>query len=140
MDREELNKKAVEKIETALEAYEQEPFEDFISREKAIEDVVKCTDMNDDTMDVLIEKLQALPPVQPVGRKGRWILSGGKYRCSECGEKAKYIFDKSKGGYNEYEQFRSDFCPNCGADMRNSNQTENVIDGFKAFTDYVWGK
>ena len=39
--------------------------EDCISREAVIEDVIKCTDMNDDTMEVLENKVRALPSVQP---------------------------------------------------------------------------
>lgn len=115
MTREELNKKAVVKPKTAIEAYDRDPCEDCISREKAIEDVVKRTDMNDDTMDVLIEKLQALPPVQPSRRKGKWIDTQPYYH--DVYDKNAYYCSNCHDYYTRDWQ-EMNFCPNCGADMR----------------------
>lgn len=40
-------------------------------------------------------------------RKGKWIKTGGSFRCSEC------------MGMPEFKDIRTlKFCPNCGADMR----------------------
>lgn len=52
--------------------------------------------------------------VQPERKKGKWIeipdeVFASTYRCSECG--AEPLFDGS-------EYALSNYCPNCGADMR----------------------
>lgn len=54
-------------------------------------------------------------------KKGKWIIWGGmdipenhgKHKCSECGEFAPTRYDKPL-----IKECLSDFCPNCGADMR----------------------
>lgn len=51
------------------------------------------------------------------GDNTSWILSGGYFRCSVCNEKALLKLDKSCGGYKEYRQIRSRFCPYCGRKM-----------------------
>ena len=69
----------------------------------------------------------ALPSVQPERKKGRWErhntyhgddTSGfidPDWRCSECGRQANV---------NEWFMYDlTDFCPNCGADMRGDNET-----------------
>ena len=58
-----------------------------------------------------------LPSVSSQPKTGRWVLSGGYWRCSECKEKALLKFDKSKGGYNEYGPVKSNYCPKCGIKM-----------------------
>lgn len=56
-----------------------------------------------DCKDAATSVLADLPPAQP--RKGRWKGEGlGDYRCSLCGE--------------IHTRTRTNFCPNCGADMR----------------------
>ena len=54
-----------------------------------------------------IEALECAPP------KGHWIFDteDGYYKCSECGSLAE--IDSVTNDY-----WRSNFCPNCGADMR----------------------
>lgn len=49
-------------------------------------------------------------------KRGEWVdhtIPGGtkRYVCSYCGKNA--MFD-----LNKWDQIRSNFCPNCGADMR----------------------
>lgn len=51
------------------------------------------------------EELERLPPIQP--KRGRWING----HCSECNEHAPYWCMAST-------YHASNFCPNCGADMR----------------------
>lgn len=53
---------------------------------------------------------------QPV-RHGWWIMRGGKWRCSECGQKALLRLSDATGGCREYEYYRANYCPNCGAKM-----------------------
>ena len=57
---------------------------------------------------------EPLPPAQPERIKGRWIsadaiFGGEPFYCSECGENTR---DTVMG------KPRWNFCPNCGADMR----------------------
>ncbi len=54
--------------------------------------------------------------VQPV-RHGRWFMRGGKWRCSECDQKALLRLSDATGGCREYEYYRANYCPNCGARM-----------------------
>lgn len=46
--------------------------------------------------------------------KGRWVIRGGKRYCSHCGERACVTRDREDFWYTKGTQF----CPNCGADMR----------------------
>ena len=91
---------------------EEEYCEDTISREAVIEDVMKCTDMNEDTLDVLIEKTEQLPPVTPSSRKGHWIeVTNGRggHECDLCHEYAP--------SYQDGDEYLTKYCPNCGAEM-----------------------
>ena len=64
--------------------------------------------------------LKSLPPAQPEREKGKWIVCGDNHVCSECDEFALCdAYDVLETG--EYQEKLSDFCPNCGADMRQSN-------------------
>ena len=57
------------------------------------------------------EQLEALPSAQPERKTGKWIDETFKpwglvyhpYKCDQCGE---------------HSEADSDYCPNCGADMR----------------------
>ena len=97
---------------------------DTISRAKAIETVMECYD-NDELFEVYEDKLRELPPAQPERIKARWLpigmadAVGGEsamwgdeiayHACDNCWQQAL-----EKDG----EEVLSDFCPNCGADMR----------------------
>ena len=64
--------------------------------------------------DTISRKAAIEPPSQPKRIKGRWISSdaifgGEPFYCSECGENTR---DTVMG------KPRWNFCPNCGADMR----------------------
>ena len=128
-------------IELAIEVLKQEPCEDAISR-KAVVDIFKCrVDMLErriarrngsnfydqteaigifqlkiDEANKYVELINNLPSVQPKEprRKGKWIKSNipeEDYTCSECGG-ACWYYDYERG------VAKSDYCPNCGADMR----------------------
>ena len=49
--------------------------------------------------------------------RGRWIMRGGYFRCSECDAKSLLRNAGGTGGYREYDQVQSKYCPNCGAKM-----------------------
>ena len=89
---------------------------DLISRQAAIEALDKRFDsipMEQTTEILLLRKdLRELPSVQPERINGLWIEHDDGItacECSVCHEK-----------YNLYEEdvFGRNFCPNCGADMR----------------------
>ena len=94
---------------------EQEPCDDAISREAVIELTFNEPNYTD-ALNVLTEirdKVKELPSVQP-SRKGHWIKSdipNEEYVCSKCGGACWYY---------DYQGAvaKSNFCPNCGADMR----------------------
>ena len=97
-----INQAAFEALDMAIEALSQESSEDVISRQAAI-DVASgyCHPAN------IADELRKLPSAQPERIRGRWIekpnVHGVAY-CSLC----------------DYELHTNDtnFCPNCGADMR----------------------
>lgn len=58
--------------------------------------------------------------VAPV-KHGHWYNRGGRFRCSVCNNKALLKDIGGTGGWShEYEQQKSPYCPNCGADMSNT--------------------
>ena len=105
-----------------LKTLEQEPCEDCISRQAAIDAICKACSVDDDYYecdgypktstwcDELVA-LRALPSVTPQPKTGHWIAVENEememvgYYCSECDLPM------------ETEQ-RTNFCPNCGAKMR----------------------
>ena len=50
--------------------------------------------------------------------KGRWIMRGGKRYCSVCQQRACVTRDSDDFWYTA----GTDFCPNCGADMRGESE------------------
>lgn len=92
--------------------------DDTISREVAIEAARKCHVKEVTPAYMLIDKaeimteLMMLPAAQPQRMRGRWIpdnlVGGGYWKCSAC--------------KHPTEAFAAnviyDFCPFCGADMR----------------------
>ena len=69
-----------------------------------------------DSVDYWIKAQPKVDAVEVV--HGRWFMRGGIFRCSECDSKALLKLDSNVGGCREYTHFRSNYCPNCGADMR----------------------
>ena len=109
-----------EALKMAISALEQEPC-DAISREA----VIKLFNGQIGSESALIlHKIKKLPSVQP-SRKGHWIKGeewcetvngferwGNDYTCSECGlPLARYTL--------------TDFCPNCGAEMVEPQESED---------------
>ena len=60
--------------------------------------------------------------VEPV-KRGRWIYNAesGECVCSACGENALSFRKDTLYGVDLYETCLTDYCPNCGADMRGIN-------------------
>jgi hypothetical protein len=57
-----------------------------------------------------IEKFDAVPVVH-----GRWVYDEAErlYHCDNCGSECAFKYD----GQSTWKEF-NDYCPNCGADMR----------------------
>lgn len=126
-----LTEKDGEKMREAIKALKQEPCEDAVSRQAAIDAVAfgitYATGINMETGEVshpfaesnqelrkAIHRICELPPVNPQSKTGHWIFDeilDKHYYCSEC---------KSMGV--DYW----DFCPNCGAKMVEPQEREEV--------------
>ena len=100
---------------------------DLISRHAAIDALDKRFDsipMEQTTEILQLRKdLRELPPEQPERKKGKWIAvteDGDVYKriCSCCGREAFFQNDDPDELYDGGRYELSDFCPHCGADMR----------------------
>lgn len=103
--------------------------DDYISRKSFIEDIkteilnlsmdgLKGTPRPHDELYGFIERIEEQPSadVRPVVR-GRW---GDDDCCTNCGEEADYNWER---GIHYY----SNFCPNCGADMREEQNETDLV-------------
>ena len=91
---------AKEAFDMAIEALEQEPCTDMVSRD-AMWDVLQRLH---GTEGELVDELMSLPPVLPMPKMGKWIPcidddGDDFFLCSEC---------------HNGEYYRSDYCPHCG--------------------------
>lgn len=62
--------------------------------------------------------IQSLPSA---ARKGHWVCtSSDHYKCSNCGTRASYWYNEENSCEwdKDMSEWLSDYCPNCGADMR----------------------
>ena len=88
-------------IALSVEALEQEPCEDAISREVACRYLARARRVNDSRPMKKI--FAAIPSVTPKEKTGHWIFNKWSTICSECG------FKKPLGG--------AKYCPECGSRM-----------------------
>lgn len=108
-----------EALDMAIEALEQQPCEDAISRQAAIDALMaweedyfwdkECVKHRGDPYWVApSDVIEQLPSAQPERKKGHWqiyiisMLDGEGCKCSECGHEGVPYWD---------------FCPNCGTEM-----------------------
>ena len=78
-------------------------------------DIIHSMDYCDD----LLEIIERQPTIEPERKRGEWYKPtgmmppeyAGAYRCSECDELAMR-------DWKTHKQTLTNFCPNCGADMR----------------------
>jgi len=92
---------------------EQEPCEDAISRQAAIDAITKTSGIRGDALKALYD----LPSVTPQPEGGRWIYDKNidNWKCSECGETPKTM------GYCGSAAFMAEhfkYCNHCGAKMQ----------------------
>lgn len=114
--------KFVEALDVAIEALEQEPCGDAISRQAVIGIIQNW--LNSDTgyscgeknvMKCTIDELRNLPSVN-TKKTGRWIAQDihnchTNFKCSECGyiHNFMHLYGEPTADYT--------YCPNCGAKM-----------------------
>jgi len=99
----------------AIKALEQEPCDDCVRRREVL-DVLKdkwnmFSDAND-AMQESINAIKALKSVTPQPKTGYWIDTDEGFSPCECSECKLVEFKKSK------------YCPNCGARMVGSQESE----------------
>ena len=103
-------------LDMAIKALEQEPCEDAISREEAINEMSNALKrVFVEHRDIAEKAMNKLPPVTPQPKIGHWIeeeVFDGEvaYKCSECGG----LFELENGTPKDNEY---NFCPKCGARM-----------------------
>ena len=103
-----------------LEALDQEPCEDAISRQ-AVFEIIRDFEYKNSHEEMLINsRIKQLPSVTPAEKVGRWI----KYSVPRCGEQhyqctsCKYYINFGQWGKLYTKEFK--YCPNCGAKMEES--------------------
>jgi len=107
----EIGNEAYKKIMCHCE--EQEPCEDAISRQAVLRLVEQYPSIIGNRCVGLMADIKHLPPVTPSRPKGKWINNNnddageGYFICSKC---KSDVWDVT------------DYCPNCGADMRESEE------------------
>ena len=93
---------------------------EYIKREDAIETFYTATG-DGDKADWAVGVIKSIPSADVVERKrGKWIKDCNVaffWKCSECGA---YIFWR-KEEYLLRNEDEPNYCPNCGADMRHSD-------------------
>ena len=101
--------------------------DDLISRKKAIE-AAKCIYKSNSEMKafIILKMLGELPAITLERPKGEWVEPQYNFenciaRCSECKKIARQKSHDTGWGF-EYSY--TDFCPNCGADMRKEKTNE----------------
>lgn len=110
--------------------------DDLISRQEAIDslfelyeyqrviDPTEAADLVRQGVYLAEKKIEQLPSAQS-NKNGHWWKCVGEYRCSKCYLLApKTVKATKESGYKAYkiEQELFDFCPHCGADMRNKDE------------------
>jgi len=101
---------------------------DSIDRQAAIDELRTCQtylfDTHDKDLKISLEDaeycIEQLPSAQPERKKGRWIKVNGKtaINCSACHHCSWSLsFEDTVRRFN--------FCPNCGADMRQKEGSDD---------------
>lgn len=107
---------------------------DLISRQAAIDAVRQyCIDHHIENgiyhANGIEYELTNLPSAQSEQKKGKWIYKkineySSRTYCSECDGSAPFIYivDNYYGNIAHGETVKTNFCPNCGADMRGDEE------------------
>lgn len=99
--------------------------DDLISRQAAIDALIEWYGCEPSDIGAFENIVKQLPSADAVERKrGRWVRKNiGGWHCSECDNQAPFPCMASC-------QYLTDFCPNCGADMRGeaNESLRNICD------------
>jgi len=107
LDEEVYSEKCRNAHKIAIQALEQEPCEDCISRAD-VKKYLSAPDANGDRV-IYESDLDLLPPVTPQQKTGHWIqVDSDKCKCDQC-EVICFIATYPFG--------RKNYCPNCGCRM-----------------------
>lgn len=94
-------------LDMAIESLSQEPCEDAISRQAVLDEAFEVDTKEYGRIDVVrVDAIDALPPVTPQPKMGRWIDD----KCSICGKGIEDLIDSCEW----YENETPNYCPFCG--------------------------
>lgn len=105
-------------LDMAIKVLEQQPCDDCVSRkyiEPIVEELENICINGDEYILSLLSKIKNAPPVTPTRPKGKWINNNnddageGYFICTNC---KNDVYDVTA------------FCPNCGSDMRESEDSK----------------
>ena len=119
-DRDKLLLEVNKAICNNLKALKQEPCEDCISREAVLEVQIKYAEhMGATKYWQMHDDIRALPSVTPTRPKGKWI----EVFVETPNDPYSYGFKSHKCSNCEHRPLQiSNYCPNCGADMTESEE------------------
>ena len=82
-----------------------------IDRKAVIDFLSGIANLDPKAKGSLVMYVMSLPDIQPERKTGKWLINSDGYYpyCSECRKEPK-------------SGDMTDFCPNCGADMRKENE------------------
>lgn len=111
----EISNEAYQKIMTHCE--EQEPCDDAISRQAAIDEAFEVDTKEYGRIEVVgVDTINSLPPVNLQSKTGHWIAQDihnchTEFKCSACGyiHSFMHLYGEPTADYA--------YCPNCGARM-----------------------
>ena len=83
--------------------------------------------MHDSENEFVREDIMNMPPVTPTHKVGKWIEVWEGRRDEYTGEYDEWREHKcSVCGFQEFDIDRFKYCPNCAAEMRGSENVENI--------------
>lgn len=106
----EIDAEDIVALKMAIEALEQQPCEDAISRQATLEPYKVLNDTDTLCVALIRANIMQQPPVTPQQKVGMWIKKGQDIYCSICNNESAY----NPFGASKF----SKYCPNCGSLMQ----------------------